>query len=136
MNSKYSLNSNLKIICFKSHKTWKTVPLALLHLLMLYKIISFFSHKIVLVVMNTTHLPENPSRYNIHAHFLEHPTFQSVQQMPLGEYVGETTAATVDWYEPAEPTDRELEHPISCRRATHTGISHLSLLSTSLQGRP
>lgn len=50
--------------------------------------------------------------------------------------MGETTAATMDWYEPAEPTDREQEQPISCRCATHTGISHLSLLSTSLQGRP
>lgn len=61
---KNSWNSNLKIICMKSEKTQKIVRPAPLHLLLVYKRISFFSHEIsILAVINATHLPENPSRY-------------------------------------------------------------------------
>lgn len=57
-------NSNMKIICIKAEKTLKIVPPVALHLLLLYKLIYFFSCEIsILAVMNATHLPENPSRY-------------------------------------------------------------------------
>lgn len=117
-------NSNMKIICIKAEKTLKIVPRVALHLLLLYKLIYFFSCEIW---MPPTYLRTHQDT-PIHKHFLEHPAFQPVHQMPWGSSVGETAAATVHWNEPAEPTDREQKHPISCRHAVHQG-SAASLFS-------
>jgi len=50
--------------------------------------------------------------------------------------VGETAAAALRWHAPAEPTDGEQKHPISCRHAARPAISHLALLGPDCQGRP